>query len=95
MTKSFQEFALLKGIKLLRDDVNFIKESLNKIPYSAHWKILDKTRSVEAVQKSRCPKSRFIIIILLIRRDKYSNFARFPSEVIGNFHLRAVFAPLF
>lgn len=42
MTKSFQEFALLKGIKLLRDDVNFIKESLNKIPYSNRRTVLER-----------------------------------------------------
>ena len=39
---SFQLFAETKGIKLLKDDINFIKRCLNLIPYQDRRKTLEK-----------------------------------------------------
>jgi len=41
-SNSFQEFAKHKGIHLLKDDIEFIKQCLNKIPYNARRSILER-----------------------------------------------------
>lgn len=42
MHNSFVDFARLKGIHLMNDDIKFIKSCLNKISYSARRRVLEE-----------------------------------------------------
>lgn len=42
MQYSFQQFAQLKGINLLRDDIIFLRVSLSKVPYNARRSTLQR-----------------------------------------------------
>jgi hypothetical protein len=53
-SNSFQTYAQLKGIELLRDDVKFIKAALAKVPYNSRRSVLERFSEQWLLGMAKC-----------------------------------------